>query len=89
MRTVELFCGTKSFSKVAKTKGMSTFTIDNDPQHNPDLCVSILDIEEIPKMVMDNLVSAAPEETQKLIQFAFEKGRFGEGTFKSKKPAFL
>jgi hypothetical protein len=31
-------------------------------------------IEEIPKMVMDNLVSAAPEETQKLIQFAFAKG---------------
>jgi hypothetical protein len=32
MKTVELFCGTKSFSKVANLHGMETFTVDNDPQ---------------------------------------------------------
>jgi hypothetical protein len=36
MRTKEFFCGTKSFSKVAKELGHSTMTYDNDPQHNPD-----------------------------------------------------
>lgn len=42
MKTVELFCGTKSFSKVAKELGHDTFTIDNDPQFKPNACVSIL-----------------------------------------------
>ena len=31
-------------------------------------------IAEIPKLVMENLVASAPEDTQKLIQFAFAKG---------------
>ena len=43
MNTIELFCGTKSFSKVAAELGHSTFTVDNDPQHEPDVCASILD----------------------------------------------
>lgn len=30
MRTIELFCGTKSFSKVMEAHGHSTFTLDND-----------------------------------------------------------
>jgi len=37
MNTIELFCGTKSFSKVAKEKGYNTFTIDNNPIFEPDL----------------------------------------------------
>lgn len=41
MKTIELFCGTKSFSNVAKELGHDTFTIDNDPQFEPDACVSI------------------------------------------------
>lgn len=51
MKTIEFFCGTKSFSKVAKELGHETFTIDNDPQHEPDLCVNILDfkISMLPK----------------------------------------
>lgn len=51
MQTVELFCGTKSFSKVAAALGHKTFTVDNDPQHNPDLCISILALEatDLPK----------------------------------------
>lgn len=45
MRTIELFCGTKSFSKVAAERGHDTFTIDNDPQHRPTVCKSILEID--------------------------------------------
>jgi len=48
MRTLELFSGTKSFSKVAKSFGHSTFTIDNELSLEPDLCTDILylDVEE-------------------------------------------
>jgi site-specific DNA-cytosine methylase len=43
VRTIEFFCGTKSFSKVMATHGHSTFTLDNDSSHEPDLCISIMD----------------------------------------------
>lgn len=45
MKTVELFCGTKSFSKVAAGLGHETFTVDNDERHAPDLCINILALE--------------------------------------------
>lgn len=41
MTTVELFAGTKSFSKVAKERGHSTFTVELDPQFEPDLCQDV------------------------------------------------
>ena len=44
MKTIELFCGTKSFSNVAKRFGHSTFTIDNDSSFSPDVCCSVLDL---------------------------------------------
>ena len=44
MKTIELFCGTKSFSKVAKELGHETWTTDNDKQFEPEL---IKDIDEI------------------------------------------
>jgi hypothetical protein len=47
MKTVELFCGTKSFSKVAASLNHSTLTFDNDPQHNPDVCCDIMDVKPI------------------------------------------
>jgi hypothetical protein len=43
VRTLDLFCGTKSFTKVAAAQGFLTYTLDNDKQHNPDICGSILD----------------------------------------------
>jgi len=42
MQTIELFCGTKSFSEVAGSLGYATFTVDNDPQHEPELVADIL-----------------------------------------------
>ena len=50
MKILELFSGTESFSRVARERGHETFTIDNDPQFNPDLCKDINDvtIDDIP-----------------------------------------
>lgn len=45
MHTVELFCGTKSFSKAAARFGYDTFTVDIDAQHRPDVVADILTLE--------------------------------------------
>ena len=45
MKLLEFFCGTKSVSKVFSKYGYKTFSIDNDPQHKPDLCIDILNLE--------------------------------------------
>lgn len=45
MRTLELFAGTGSFSKVAKELGNPTFTVELDPSFDPDLCADILTLE--------------------------------------------
>ena len=42
INTVELFSGTKSFSKIAQNCGYKTLTIDNERRLNPDLCIDIL-----------------------------------------------
>lgn len=43
MKVLELFCGTKSISKAFQEKGYETVTVDNDPQHNPDICIDIME----------------------------------------------
>lgn len=50
MKILELFCGTKSFSKVAEARGHEVFTMDIDPYFKPDLEKDILEmsIEDIP-----------------------------------------
>lgn len=45
IKTLELFSGTKSFSKVAKEMGYETLTIDNLPELNPDICMDIMDFD--------------------------------------------
>jgi site-specific DNA-cytosine methylase len=51
VNTIELFSGTKSFSKVAKELGHETLTIDNEPSLNPDVCCDIRNYhEEIGKL---------------------------------------
>jgi hypothetical protein len=45
MKTVELFCGTKSFSKVAEVLGHETFTVDNVPSFNPSMIIDILEMK--------------------------------------------
>lgn len=41
MKTLELFCGTKSFSKVAASQGHTTFTVDDDARHAPHLLADV------------------------------------------------
>lgn len=43
MNILELFSGTERFSKVARNYGHNTFTVDNDIQHNPNLCIDIFE----------------------------------------------
>lgn len=45
MDTLELFSGTKSFSKVAAALGHSTYTIDLNPKFAPDLVKDVLELE--------------------------------------------
>lgn len=62
MNTVELFSGTKSFSKVAKQHGFNTFTVDIDSNLEPDLVCDILnfDISMIPFDKVDILWMSPP-----------------------------
>lgn len=46
MTTLELFSGTKSFSKVAVEFGHSTLTLDNAPSLNPDIVRDVMDISD-------------------------------------------
>ena len=50
LKTIELFSGTKSFSKIMAKYGHKTFTIDNDPKLEPDLLANIEDlrIDQLP-----------------------------------------
>ena len=45
LRFLELFCGTKSLTKVAEARGHDCRTLDNDPIFKPTYCMSILDFE--------------------------------------------
>lgn len=51
MKTIELFAGTQSFSKVAKALGHETFTVEINEDQKPDLCKGILEVQakELPK----------------------------------------
>jgi hypothetical protein len=49
IRTIELFCGTKSFSTVAAANGYATLTIDNDPRHRSDVVADVLNLRNLPR----------------------------------------
>jgi len=42
MKLLELFCGTKSITRVFQEHGCETFTVDFNPKFKPDLCCDIL-----------------------------------------------
>jgi len=50
IKTVEFYCGTKSFSKVADSLGMETFTVDIIKSFKPDLKKNMWDVvpEDVP-----------------------------------------
>lgn len=46
MRVLELFCGTKSFSKEAEKRGHKVITVDINPKFNPDINMDVLELPE-------------------------------------------
>jgi hypothetical protein len=56
LKTVEIFSGTKSFSKVAASRGHTIFTVDNNPKLSPTLVYDLLDDtmpEELIKEILE------------------------------------
>ncbi len=51
MKVLELFCGTKSFSKVASEFGHDYFTVDYNSKFKPDMCCNIMELRknDLPK----------------------------------------
>ncbi|HBY19625.1 MAG TPA: DNA methyltransferase [Clostridiales bacterium] len=44
MKLLELFCGTKSITKVFNDHCHDTYTVDFEESMNPDLCIDVLDL---------------------------------------------
>lgn len=60
---LDLFCGTKSMANVFEQNGYEVFTIDFDEQHNPDLCMNILDFKTSMLPWIPDIVWASPDCT--------------------------
>lgn len=60
MKILELFCGTKSFSKVALERGHEVFTVDINPKFEPDLCKDILNTFPSDIPFKPNFIWASP-----------------------------
>lgn len=54
MKTTEMNCGTKSFSKVAKLRGYDTWTTDINPIFNPDFVGDMLE-EKTQEVILDHV----------------------------------
>tara|TARA_R110000796_G_scaffold27983_3_gene76991 strand:+ start:356 stop:967 length:612 start_codon:yes stop_codon:yes gene_type:complete len=61
MRTLDLFCGTKSFTKIAEKHGHTTTTLDILPKFNPTYCCDIMEwnYKELPVGYFD-IIWASP-----------------------------
>ena len=57
LKTVETFCGRKSFSNVAKSRGHATWTTDIDKRFNPDFVGDILE-EECQEIIFNQVKKA-------------------------------
>lgn len=60
MRTIELFCGTKSFSKVMAARGHDTFTVDIEPSFRPDLVADLTRQDVVAPYVPDIIWASPP-----------------------------
>lgn len=59
MKTLELFCGTKSFSKVAKEIGHLIYTIDIDSRFEPTFCEDVMNFTTL-RNVPHEVIWASP-----------------------------
>jgi len=60
MQTIELFAGTKSFSKVAAARGHDTFTVDYDARFDTDICRDILKVSPTELPYKPDILWASP-----------------------------
>ena len=60
MKTIELFSGTKSFSKVANELGHETFTTDNNDGLSPDLFADIRELRASQFPYQPDILWASP-----------------------------
>lgn len=58
-KTREFFSGTESFSKVARYRGYTTWTIDNNEEFEPDECINVLEVP-VENMCQDDVFWASP-----------------------------
>lgn len=64
MKILELFCGTKSLSKVAEELGHECFTVDILQKFNPDLCKNVLDLSVSDIPFIPDVIWASPPCTE-------------------------
>ena len=60
MKVLELFCGTKSISKVFEQNGWQTFTVDNNQEHNPDILIDVMDLQTSDIPFKPDVIWASP-----------------------------
>lgn len=66
MKLLELFCGTKSITKIFDKHGHDTYTIDYNPELEPDLCIDIMSLTSdmiIEKFGRPDVIWASPDCT--------------------------
>lgn len=60
MKTLELCCGRKSFSKVAAELGYDTVTVDIDPKFEPTVCCDLLSFDPAPYVGQIDILWMSP-----------------------------
>lgn len=66
MKLLELFCGTKSITKIFDKHGHDTYTVDFDESMNPDLCIDVEDLTAemiLEKFGRPDVIWASPDCT--------------------------
>ena len=71
MKTLELFCGTKSFTKIAEKHGHTTTTLDILPNFNPTYCCDIMEwnYKELPVGYFDIIWASPNCKDQEFMQY--------------------
>jgi len=67
MKLLELFCGTKSITKVFNARGHDAYTVDLEESMNPDLCINVMDLTAemiIEKFGRPDVIWASPPCTK-------------------------
>ena len=62
VKSLELFCGTKSFTRAMQRRGADCLTLDNDCRFQPDYCMEILNFgrPQLPPRWKPDIIWASP-----------------------------